>query len=476
MATPGRVRRHSGGDRGHPLAKVRCMIDPVSSAQRAPWTKALADVRRRLPEGVQPYLERGPVGAMLLGMASGFPIAMIGATLTTRLAESGIDKKTVTAFALAMLMYNFKLLWAPAIDRVRLPVLAALLGQRRAWLLVTALLVVVTVTWLGLADPVTDLGTVVLAALAVGFAGASFDIVIDAYRIENLTEEQLGAGSGMTQYGWRIGNALAASTVLILASRVGWNLAYVCAALFVLPAFFAALLLGEPKRPVLVGAALRGWAAVQDAVVAPLADFLRRPGAVLTLAFVLTHKIGDTVANLSLRLLFADLGFTKDEIAGYDVGVGFVALLVGIFVGGVLYKAIGMKRAVLSSLVLMAISNLGFAALAAAGHSNLGMALAIGFENFSSGFGGVAVGAYFAALCDHRFTATQFALVSAAASVVGRAFSASTAGALIETMGFINFYVLTTALAVPGILLFLYMMRSGLVDDAMPMRPGASHD
>jgi PAT family beta-lactamase induction signal transducer AmpG len=450
------------------------MTEDVSSADRAPWTEALAGVRRRLPDGVQPYLERGPVGAMLLGMASGFPIAMIGATLTTRLAESGIDKKTVTAFALAMLMYNFKLLWAPAIDRVRLPVLAPLLGQRRAWLLVTALLVVVTVSWLGLADPVNDLGTVVLAALAVGFAGASFDIVIDAYRIENLSPEQLGAGSGMTQYGWRLGNALAASTVLVLASRIGWNLAYVAATMFVLPALLAALLLGEPKRPALAGAALRGWAAVQDAVVAPLADFLRRPGAVLTLAFVLTHKIGDTVANLSFRLLFAELGFTKDEIAGYDVGIGFFALLIGIFIGGILYKAMGMKRAVLLSLVLMALSNLGFAALAAVGHSNLGMALAIGFENFSSGFGGVAVGAYFAALCDHRFTATQFALISAAASVVGRAFSASSAGALIEAMGFINFYLLTTVLAVPGILLFLYMMRSGLVDDAIPDRPPSS--
>lgn len=433
-----------------------------------------ADWTRFLPALIRPYFEKGPLGALLLGMASGFPIAMIAATLTTRLAESGIEKKTVTAFALAMLMYNFKLLWAPAIDRVRLPLLADLLGHRRAWLLVTALGVMASVAWLGFADPVNDLGTVVIAAIAVGFAGASFDIVIDAYRIENLTTEQLGTGSGMTQYGWRIGNALAASTVLILASRVGWSLAYVTATLFVLPALFAGLFLGEPNRPPPPGAAKRGWAAVQDAVVAPLADFMRRQGAALTLLFVLLHKIGDTVANLSLRLLFADLGFTKDEIAGYDVGIGFIALLVGIFVGGLLYKAIGMKWSVLLSLVLMGLSNLGFAVLAAAGHSNLGMALAIGFENFSSGFGGVAVGAYFAALCDHRFTATQFALVSAAASVVGRTFSASTAGALIETLGYVNFYLLTTLLALPGIVIFAYMMRGGLVDDALPEARAAS--
>jgi PAT family beta-lactamase induction signal transducer AmpG len=423
---------------------------------------------RHLPALLRPYFEKGPVGALLLGMASGFPIAMIAATLTTRLAESGIEKKTVTAFALALLMYNLKLLWAPVIDRVRLPVLARLIGHRRSWLLVTALLVVATVSWLGVADPVTQLPMVVAAAIAVGFAGASFDIVIDAYRIENLSLEQLGTGSGMTQYGWRIGNALAASTVLVLASRAGWSLAYVAATLFVLPALAAGLLLGEPQRPATPGVAKRGWAAVQDAVVAPLADFLRRQGAALTLLFVLLHKIGDTVANLSLRLLFADLGFSKDEIAGYDVGIGFVALMAGIFVGGLLYKAIGLKWSVLASLVLMGVSNLGFALLAIAGHSNLGMALSIGFENFSSGFGGVAVGAYFAALCDHRFTATQFALVSAAASVVGRLFSASTAGGLIESLGYVDFYLVTTLLALPGIAIFAYMMRAGLVDDALP--------
>ena len=425
------------------------------------WTRHLLALLR-------PYAEKGPVGALLLGMASGFPIAMIAATLTTRLAESGIEKKTVTAFALALLMYNLKLLWAPVIDRVRLPVFANLIGHRRAWLMVTALAVMAAVTWLGLADPATQLPMVVAAAIAVGFAGASFDIVIDAYRIENLSPEQLGTGSGMTQYGWRIGNALAASTVLVLAGRAGWSVAYVAATLFVLPALAAGLLLGEPERLAVSGAAKRGWAAVQDAVVAPLADFLTRQGAALTLVFVLLHKIGDTVANLSLRLLFADLGFSKDEIAGYDVGIGFVALLVGIFVGGLLYKAIGLKWSVLISLLLMGISNLGFALLAIAGHSNLGMALAIGFENFSSGFGGVAVGAYFAALCDHRFTATQFALVSAAASVVGRLFSASTAGGLIETLGYVDFYLVTTLLAVPGIAIFAYMMRAGLVEDALP--------
>jgi PAT family beta-lactamase induction signal transducer AmpG len=184
----------------------------------------------------------------------------------------------------------------------------------------------------------------------------------------------------------------------------------------------------------------------------------------MVLLFILVHKIGDTLANLTFRLLFDDLGFSNDEIAVWDVGVGFWAYLIGIFVGGVIYAKLGLKRAVVLALVLMGVSNFSFALLAAAGHSNIGMAAAIGFENAASGFGGVVVVAYFSALCDLRFTATQYALISAGASVVGRFVTGTTAGGLIEQMGYVNFYLLTTLLALPGIVLFWWMSRSGLID------------
>ena len=170
------------------------------------------------------------------------------------------------------------------------------------------------------------------------------------------------------------------------------------------------------------------------------------------------------MANLTFRLLFDDMGYSNDEIAIYDVGMGFWAYLAGIFIGGILYARLGMKRSVLLSLVLMCISNFSFAALAALGKSNWGMAGAIGFENFASGIGGVTVVAYFSALCDLRFTASQYALISAAASIVGRFLTGTTAGALIERFGYVDFYLFTTALAVPGILLFWLMMRAGLID------------
>lgn len=193
--------------------------------------------------------------------------------------------------------------------------------------------------------------------------------------------------------------------------------------------------------------------------MSPLADFLQRPNAWLVLLFVVVHKIGDTLANLSLRLLLADLGFSKDSIAAYDVGFGLIATLVGIFVGGIVYARIGMMRSVMLSLFLMGISNLSFAWLATMGPVNWALAATMGFENFASGMGGVAIVAYLSWLCNLRFTATQFALLSAMASIAGRVIQGTTAGALIENFGFVNFYLFTTLLAVPGVILFWILMR-----------------
>lgn len=413
-------------------------------------------------DGLRPYLERAPLAALALGISSGFPYAMIGATLTTRLAQDGIDKKTVTAFSLAFLVYNLKWLWAWLVDGVRLPVLGRL-GQRVSWLIVTGALVMAAVANLALVDPATSIQRTAIAAILVGAAGATFDIVIDAYRIEILEPRQLGVGAGMSQYGWRIGSAGAGALALVIAARGGWSAAYLVCALLALPAVIAALIVGEPTRrrdPI----ARKGVAGTLEAVWRPFVQFFARQGAFLVLAFILIHKIGDTLGQLVLRLLLDDLGFTNDEIATWDVGVGFWAYLVGIFVGGVLYARLGLKRSVLLALVLMMVSNASFALLAGAGHSNLGLAGAIGFENFASGFGGVAVVAYFSALCDLRFTAAQYALISAAASIVGRLLTGTTAGTMIETMGYVNFYLFTTVVALPGVLLFWWMSRIGLVD------------
>jgi MFS transporter, PAT family, beta-lactamase induction signal transducer AmpG len=418
--------------------------------------------RGRLPEGMRPYVESAPLAAFFLGVSSGFPYAMIGATLTTRLAQEGLDKKSITAFSLAFLVYNLKWAWAWIVDGVRIPVLGRL-GQRVSWLILAGALVIAAVVNLALVEPSASLIYTAYAAVLVGVAGATFDIVIDGYRIETLKPRQLGVGSGMSQYGWRVGSVAAGALALIVAQRAGWEAAYLACAGFALPAMITGLVMGEPPRH-REPAGRRGIGKAMVAVYGPFVEFFTRRGALLVLLFVLLHKVGDTLANLTLRLLLNDMSYTNDEIAIYDVGVGFWAFLIGIFVGGVLYAQLGMKRSVLVSLVLMGVSNFSFALLAQSGHTNLGLAATIGFENFASGIGGVVVVAYFSALCDLRFTATQYALISAAASVVGRVLTGTTAGALVETLGYFNFYVLTTAAAVPGIVLFWLMMRAGLID------------
>src|SRR5712671_4232943 len=432
------------------------MTTPSSAESKT----ALRDWRSRVPEGIQPYFESAPLAALFLGISSGFAFAMIGATLTTRLAQQGITKSAVTAFALTILAYNFKFIWAPIVDNVRLPGIGRF-GQRRSWLWLIGALVMVAVAFLGMADPKASLYLVAIAAIVMGVAGATFDIIIDAYRIELLEPRQLGVGSGMSQYGWRM--AAAGALALVLASRLGWTAAYAACAVFALPAMLVGVVMGEPVRH-REPARPHGVIEAIVAYFSPLLEFLRRQGALVVLLFVLIHKIGDTLANLTLRLLFQDLGFSNDEVAFYDIGVGFVALLIGIFVGGTLYGKLGMKRAVLISLILMAVSNLSFAALAAAGHSNLGMAAAVGFENFASGIGGVTVVAYLSALCNLRFTATQYALLSALASIAGRFLTGTTVGSLIDAMGYVNFYLLTTVVALPGVVLFWFMIRSGLAD------------
>ena len=414
---------------------------------------------------VRPYAEREPLAAFFLGMSSGFPYAMIGATLVSRLAQDGIDKKTVTAFALAILVYNLKPLWAWIIEGMRLPLIGRL-GQRVSWLLVAGVFVMAATINLALVQPKADLGGTVVAAIIMGFAGATFDIVIDAYRIETLKPEQLGVGSGMTQYGWRIGSVMAGATALVVAQNYGWTLGYAVCAVFALPAMLVGLILGEPARR-RVAARPRGLAEISASVIGPFIEFFQRRGALLVILFILIHKIGDTLGQLTVRLLYNDLGYTNTEIAIYDVGVGFWAYLLGIFAGGALYVRMGMKASVLLSLVLMAVSNASFAGLAILGHNNLAMAGAQGFENFASGIGGVCVIAYFSALTDLRYTAAQYALISAAASVVGRIVTGTTAGAMVEAFGYVNFYLFTTAVALPGVALFWWMSRTGLVDDSI---------
>lgn len=543
-------------------------------------SQAVASGPGGLWAGIKPYTERAPLTAFFLGISSGLPFTLLAATLTQRLSEAGIERKTISAFALVLLIYSIKWAWAPVVDRIPLP-FAKSFGQRRSWLVVCALATMGGIALLATADPSGGVQRVLLAALVLGFAGATYDIVIDAYRIELLDPQQLGIGSGMSQYGWRIGAFLAGTIALWGAAQIDWTFGYLACAPLALSAVLVSLWAGEPKSskprewpqrvdaagfrkfliavPLILAAAwgldalldstilfriaifgliyptvdlvIRrahdlgwtghwGWLLLAPLLVAltgsltaftvacaavlllvallaikpgqadsnhygespamlekrdvigPMVEFFRREGAWLIFIFVLVHKIGDTMANLMVRDLFVTKGFSKEEILFGDVWVGFLALMIGIFVGGVIYARLGMKRAVMISLLLMGVSNFSFAVLAAIDRSVAMMAFTMGFENFASGVGGVAVVAFLSAVCNLRFTATQFAMLSAAAAILGRFLTGSLAGRLIDGMGYPNFYLLTTALALPGILLFAVLMRTGLVDKAVERAGG----
>ena len=411
--------------------------------------------RDRLPAAVRPYLEPAPLAAFALGISSGTPLTMIAATLTTRLAQAGISRKSVTAFAIVLTIYNLKFLWSPLFDRLRRVPALAIVGVAAMG----------SIMLLGSLDPKASLRSIALAATLVAVLGATLDIIIDAYRIELLAPHQLSIGSGTNQYGYRLANATAAALALVIAARWGWSAAYAVCALFVLPGLAVGLVMGEPLyRRVAASAS----AALNSAtLLAPFVEFLHRPAAVVILSFAIIHKLGDTLANLSLRVLFNDLHFSNDEIAQFDTLLGLGGFLLGVFLGTVLLERVGLKRAVLVSLVLMAVSNLGFAGLAIAGHSIGALAGAVGLENVCSGIGGVTVVAFFSAICDTRFTATQYALLSAAASVVGRLLAGTTTGALIDRFGYVDFYLFTTVIALPGVVLFWWMARAGMVDRAV---------
>jgi PAT family beta-lactamase induction signal transducer AmpG len=429
-------------------------------ATAATWTQ-------RMPAGLRPYLTKRALAAYCFGISSGLTFTLVAGNLTEWLSRAGIARREVYLFTFVLFMYNFKWIWSPLIDGVKIPFLTNRLGQRRSWLVVVSACLVVAIWVLASIDPRENLQAFAIAAIVLAFWGATFDIVIDAFRIEILKSSEQGVGAGMSQYGWRSGSLFTSNIVLqfagMSAGLAGWSIGYSAAAVLVLFGLVAGLLIGEPKH---VEKVKRSGSWLKTTFYDPMADFFARRGAALVLLFIVLHKIGDTLANLSLRNMLVEVGFTPTEIQWADVNFGLFCLLVGVFVGGLMFARIGLRRTVMISLVLMMVSNLSFAGVVWAGDNVWVMAAANGFENFASGIGGVAIVAYLSLLCNLSFTATQFALLSAASSILGRFLVGVGAAPFIDAFGFIPFYLMTTVAALPGVVLFALLIRWGLVADA----------
>jgi len=428
----------------------------------------------------RPYLRPMPFVAFLLGISSGFPLTLLLATMTFWLSRVGIDKSTI-GFAIGLTTpYTLKFLWAPLVDKLPLPVLTRLFGQRRAWLFFIQALLFAALWQLGASDPANHLGQFALWAILVAFLSATQDIVIDAYRIEILSEEELPHGTAMNQFGYRTGNLLAGAGTIFLASSegagLGWAAAYGITAFCVLPAAIGALFAGPgryiERQARQAGMSLGAWLA--ETIVNPFREFLGRHGAFLILGFVLIYKIGDAMGQTMLAPMIVELGFSDTEYVAVNKFVGFAALIVGSALGAPFIAWLGMGRALFVSGLMMMFSNLLFSLLALSGHSTPMLALAVGTENFTSGIGLTVFVTYLSGLSSLAYTATQFALLSSFAAV-GRTWLSTPSGYLAEGLGWFWFWAFTVAVAVPGMLLLWIMWRKGFVVETV-RQPSTTDD
>ncbi len=412
-------------------------------------------------DAVAVYLDRRMLIVLLTGFSSGLPLLLTLSTLSYWLSKVGVDKTTIGLFALVGVPYSFKFVWAPLIDQLRLPLLTPLFGRRRGWLLLIQACLAASVFVMGLTDPTVAPLTVAAAAVAVAFFSASQDIVIDAYRIEILQDDEQGAGAAATQAGYRVGLLVAGAGAVALSDYIGWPVIFALLAGLVLSGMIVVLLAPEPKpagRPLAaVGREpFASWA--RRAVIEPFREFISRRGWLVILAFVLLYKFGDAIAGVMANPFYVEMGFSGVEIGSVSKAFGWIVALIGAFVGGAAVARYGIMRALVLGGILQAATNLLFALLAATGKDIAMLAVAIGADNFTGGLGSAAFVAYLSSLCNRAFTATQYALLTSLMAA-GRTMLSSGGGWLADHTDWIAFFVLTTGLAVPGLLLLVWLMR-----------------
>ncbi|MCC7412971.1 MAG: MFS transporter [Gammaproteobacteria bacterium] len=381
---------------------------------------------------------------LLLGFASGLPLALSGGTLQAWLTVAGVDIRAIGLFALVTVPYTFKFLWAPLLDRIVPP----WLGRRRGWMLLTQVALVVAIAVMAGVSPRSAPWSLAAIALGVAVLSATQDIAIDAYRTEILAPRERGFGAAMFVAGYRVAMLVSGAGALVLADRAGFPQAYAAMAALMLIGIVATAVAPAPP-PSATPATVRG------AYWAPLAQFLGRPGAVAMLALIVLYKLGDAVAGtLTTAFLIRAGGFTPAEVGYVYKGFGLAVTLFGLLAGGTLMARLGLYRSLLAFGVLQAVTNLGFMALAGRVGDFTLMAVVVGLENFAGGMGTAAFVALLMSLCDSRYTAAQYALLSAL-SAVGRVFVGPPAGYVVDAVGWSAFFLASFVVALPG----LYLLR-----------------
>ncbi|OPY01816.1 MAG: muropeptide transporter [Syntrophorhabdus sp. PtaB.Bin047] len=396
---------------------------------------------------LQAFTNRRMAVMILLGFGSGLPLPLTAGTLQAWLTVAGIDIKTIGIFSLVGLPYTLKFLWSPVMDRFVPP----WLGRRRGWIVSTQFLLLLGIAAMPLTSPGSMPLVLAFIALGVAFFSASQDIVIDAYRTDVLPESERGIGVAVFIFGYRLAMLVGGALALIMSDHLGWQKTYLFMALFMIFGMLGAFVGREPDHHIVPPRTM------QEAVWGPLKDFFSRKAAVVIILFIILYKLGDAYAGaLSTAFLIRGVNFTPTDVGTINKGMGLIATIVGALFGGTLMVKMGLFRSLWYFGILQMVSNLSFMVLAIIGKSYPAMIVAVAFENLAGGMGSTAFVAFVMALCNKRFSATQFALLSSLA-VLGRVVISPTSGYIVTYVGWANFFLFTTLAALPGLFLVLYL-------------------
>ncbi len=443
-------------------------------------TGSVATPRPSLTDTLAVYLKPRVLIVLFLGFSSGLPLALSGSTLVIWMTEAGVNLGTIGLFALAGTPYTVKFLWAPLIDALDVPVLSRRFGRRRGWLLLSQFLLIAAIVFLGFCDPSAAPLVVALGALLVATASATQDIIVDAFRVESLSESEQAAGMASYVAAYRIGMLASTAGALFLVSgfqafgfdhHAAWRAGYVVMALLVLIGVATTLFAAEPEKSAMadaVHARDSSFTRVADAAVGAFTEFLWRDLALVTLVFVVLFKFTDALSGAMTGPFVIDLGFSRNEYAAIIKGVGLAATLLGGFAGGFVARAYSLPASLWIGGLLQALANLAFSWQAVVGLNAAWLTFAIVMENFTSAIGTVIFVAYLSALCRNPLhTATQYALLTALAAF-GRTYLSAAAGFIAAATGWAWFFAICAAAGLPALALLAWLQYRGHFEGLVP--------
>lgn len=403
------------------------------------------------------FFSKNMLITFLQGFSCGIPLIMLGATLKTWLAREGVSLTAITFSTWFSIWYSWKFLWAPFMDQYPI---SKSFGRRRSWMLLTQIILLVGIFSLGFFDPKTELFNMAIICVIIGLASATQDIAVDAYRREILSDEELGLGSSVVQYGFRVAMLLGGGIGIWMISpdTVGltWQGLYWLMGGLMGVGVLTTLLISEPASSKTVEIV-----SLKTAIIEPFREFLRRDGAILILLFVFLFKFGDAMASSTLSPFYVHMGYTNEQIGLIAKTYGLIAALIGLFVGGIGIFYLGVYRSLWIFGILQAVSTGLFALITYTGPEVWSLSVAVLFEDLTAGMGSAAFLAFISYVCNKKYTATQFALLSSIA-VSGRVFFSGFSGAIVEKTlnnNYAIFYISCALLAIPGLVMLFYMKK-----------------